>query len=56
MMVERDPFSLSVLGDAEGRGEVGETPAHAHLNQPPLRGGRPRPPMGGEEFSERSDA
>jgi len=45
-------FSLSALGGGEGRGEVGETPALAHLTRPPLRGRHPLPPMGGEGLSE----
>ena len=49
-------FSLSAPGGGEGRGEVGETQARAHLTRPSLCGGHPLPPMGGEGFSEPSYA
>jgi hypothetical protein len=55
MKVRERIFSLSALGGGEGQGEMGETPAHAHLTRPPLRGGHPLPPMGGEGLSERAD-
>ena len=41
-------FSLSALGGGEGRGEVGETPAPAHLTLPiaDATGPLPLPPKG----------
>ena len=43
-------FALSAPGGGEGRGEVGETPAPAHLTLPiaDATGPLPLPPLGGE--------
>jgi hypothetical protein len=51
MFLRRAPlFALSAPTGGEGRGEVGETPAPAHLTLPiaEATGPLPLPPLGGE--------